>query len=41
MSLLDTWRRQLVREQKKRDDANAEIAKLTKKIAAAEKRGKG
>jgi hypothetical protein len=40
MSLLDTWRRQLVRELKKRDDAQREIDKLTKKIAAAERRGR-
>ncbi|MET9999830.1 hypothetical protein ABZ069_23150 [Streptomyces microflavus] len=38
MSLLDSWRRQLARELKKRDDANARIAKLQRKIAAAEKR---
>ncbi|MFW3459705.1 hypothetical protein ACN24K_01760 [Streptomyces microflavus] len=38
MSLLDSWRRQLARELKKRDDATARIAKLQRKIAAAEKR---
>ncbi|MER5892399.1 hypothetical protein [Streptomyces sp. NPDC001876] len=38
MSLLDTWRRQLVRELRKRDDANAAITKLQRKITAAEKR---
>ncbi|MEU0761583.1 hypothetical protein ABZ351_18150 [Streptomyces microflavus] len=38
MSLLDSWRRQLVRELKKRDDANVRIAKLQRKIAAAEER---
>lgn len=38
MSLLDGWRRELARQQKKRDDANAEIAKLMKKITRAEKR---
>ncbi|CAL9301254.1 hypothetical protein GCM10010308_52860 [Streptomyces vinaceusdrappus] len=38
MSLLDTWRRQLARELKKRDDAEQEIAKLQKKIARAERR---
>lgn len=40
MSLLDTWRRQLAREQKKRDDAEREIARLQKKIAGAEARGR-
>jgi type VI protein secretion system component VasF len=38
MSLLDSWRRQLARELKKRDDAEREIARLRKKIAAAERR---
>lgn len=38
MSLLDGWRRELARQQKKRDDANEQIAKLQKKIARAEKR---
>ena len=38
MSLLDTWRRQLARELKKRDDAEREIARLQKKIDRAEKR---
>ncbi len=38
MSLLDTWRRQLARELKKRDDAEQEIARLKKKIERAEKR---
>ena len=38
MSLLDTWRRQLARELKKRDDAEREIARLKKKIERAERR---
>lgn len=38
MSLLDTWRRQLARELKKRDDAEREITRLQKKIERAEKR---
>ena len=47
MSLIDTWRRQLTRErehladaEKKRAEALKAIARLEKKIAAAERRGR-
>lgn len=38
MSLLDGWRRQLVRELAKRDASNKAIARLQIKITDAEKR---
>lgn len=38
MSLLESWRRQLLREQEKKAAAEARIANLTRKIAAAERR---
>jgi hypothetical protein len=41
VSLLESWRRQLQRERDKLADTQKHIAQLEKKIAAAERRGKG
>jgi hypothetical protein len=41
MSLVDTWRRQLQRAREKKAEAEQDIARLERKIARAEKRGKG